>query len=245
MVCRSILLIKTRNVFLAIFLILTNCLFSEPTSYALPDCNGVPLDKKFFNIINCRNGFFIEVGANDGVTQSNTKMLEESYGWKGILIEPSASLFPILVANRPHSKCFQCALGSFEQDGKYLSGTFDGTLMAAFEPDKKNKHGPACIVLTRSLQSILDECGVKHVTFFSLDTEGYEFNILKGIDFEKITFDYLLIEINAAQFKDIVSFLSAKGYDVVENFTNYTLATNPGWSGTHNDYLFKRRSLDV
>ena len=36
-----------------------------------------------------RGGFFIEMGAADGVLLSNTHVFEKNYGWKGILVEPS------------------------------------------------------------------------------------------------------------------------------------------------------------
>ena len=43
-------------------------------------------------------GFFIETGAYDGEQMSNTLLLERSLGWRGLLIEPSRTLFPRLVA---------------------------------------------------------------------------------------------------------------------------------------------------
>lgn len=214
-------------------------LFSHPSSYALPDCYGVPLDKKLSKFLNFKNGFFIEAGANDGITQSNTKLLEECYGWKGILIEPSPNLFSTLISNRPNSKCFQCALGSFQEDNTYLTGDFDGKLMSSVNGVKGNRRSSIKVV-TRSLQSILDECDIRHVNFFSLDTEGYEFNVLKGIDFEKTSFDYMLIEINFLHYTEIVHFLASKGYEMIENFSKYNRLTNPLWDGTHNDYLFKK-----
>jgi hypothetical protein len=106
---------------------------------------------------------------------------------------------------------------------------------------KRTERTAAYKVPVRSLQSILDEIGISHVHFFSLDTEGFELEILKGIDFERTHFDYLLIEIYPVQYDDIISFLFTRGYDMVDNFSNYHLETNPGWDGTHNDYLFARR----
>lgn len=209
-------------------------------SYSLPDCFGIPFDEKLVKLMNFRNGTFIEVGANDGITQSNTKLLEECYGWTGILVEPSDVLFNRLCLNRPNAKCFQCALGSFDKDGTYIYGDFDGNLMSSINGDRLQRSA-GNQVLIRSLQSILDEVGLKHINLFSLDTEGYELNILKGVDFTKTTFDYLLIEIYKQQYNEIVSFLSDKGYDMISCFSGYNLRTNPGWDGTHNDYLFMRR----
>ena len=41
---------------------------------------------------NKKNGYFVEVGANDGKRLSNTYLLEKDYNWKGICIEPVPSL---------------------------------------------------------------------------------------------------------------------------------------------------------
>jgi hypothetical protein len=51
------------------------------------------LDKKILDHINFKSGYFIELGANDGITQSNTKHFELFKGWHGVLIEPSPTQF--------------------------------------------------------------------------------------------------------------------------------------------------------
>ncbi len=75
-----------------------------------------------------------------------------------------------------------------------------------------------------------------------MDVEGFELNVLRGIDFNKVTFDYLLIEVNSHR-EEIDSLLSSNGYELVENFSNYNPVDNPNWDGTHNDFLYKRTSL--
>lgn len=210
--------------------------------YSSPDSCGVPMDEKLLRLFNFEGGVFIEAGANNGIAQSNTKLLEEKLGWKGILVEPSPSLYPALCANRPGSLCFSCALGSFEEEGSFAKGDFDGHLMGSLEGARLNRN-PTETIPIRSIQSLLDEAFIRHVHLFSLDTEGHELQILKGIDFSKTTFDYFLIEIYQRQFNGIVSFLSENGYELIECFSNYSFETNPGWDGTHNDYLFKRKTL--
>lgn len=227
-----------RKVLASSLLCLSATLLAD-TTYSYVDAFNTPLDHKLVEIMNFRNGTFIEVGAHDGLFQSNTKLFEEAYGWTGVLIEPSPSLFPKLVKNRPQSKCFQCALGSFEENGTLGVGDFDGDSMASINGTRRHEK-PTQTVLIRSLQSILDESGLHHINFFSLDTEGYELNILKGIDFSRTSFDYLLIEIYKHQYDEIVLFLAENGYRLVKCFSGYTHKTNPGWDGTHNDYLFTR-----
>ena len=56
--------------------------------YSHVDNKGIPLQNKLYNIINKKNGFFIELGANDGLFQSNTAFFEKEHEWTGILIEP-------------------------------------------------------------------------------------------------------------------------------------------------------------
>src|SRR3989338_9834369 len=94
--------------FSVIIVLFSNCFASQ--SYGLPNKNGIPLDVKFFDKVKIRNGIFIEVGAYDGIIQSNTKLLEEFYGWTGVLVEPSPVLWNDLRNNRPCSKCYSCAL---------------------------------------------------------------------------------------------------------------------------------------
>ena len=46
----------------------------------------------------------------------------------------------------------------------------------------------------RTMQSIFDEVGVTHIDFFSLDVEGQEAHVLRSIDFERMTFDVIMLE---------------------------------------------------
>lgn len=58
--------------------------FGNP-KYSRPALND--LDSKLEKYLNFQNGFFIEVGGNDGYKQSNTYYLEKFLGWRGILVE--------------------------------------------------------------------------------------------------------------------------------------------------------------
>ena len=72
---------------------------------------------KFYN--NKKEGFFIEIGASDGIELSNTYLLETKYNWKGICCEPIPSNFEKLVKNRKNSICFSEAV--YNQSGLTLS----------------------------------------------------------------------------------------------------------------------------
>jgi hypothetical protein len=72
---------------------------------------------KFYN--NKKNGYFIEIGASDGINLSNTYLLETQYGWKGICVEPLPSKTEVLKKNRPNSVCIDKAV--FNKTGLILS----------------------------------------------------------------------------------------------------------------------------
>ena len=67
------------------------------------------LDKKLEIYLDIDNGYFVELGANDGVNQSNTLFFERFRGWKGILIEPFQSNFAELIRNRSSINFFKNA----------------------------------------------------------------------------------------------------------------------------------------
>jgi len=54
-----------------------------------------------------RQGFFVEIGAADGVTLSNTLILERDFQWTGILSEPACGWHAALKANRKASIDFR------------------------------------------------------------------------------------------------------------------------------------------
>jgi len=208
-------------------------------SYSLTDNTGKELDKKLDDLFQQKdNGFFIELGANDGLTQSNTAMLEFMRGWKGILIEPSPSAYELCKVNRPGSITLNYACVSNEYTDKSVKGDFNGKIMSSVDGLRLQSE-KTIDVAAITLESILDKyAAYKNINFLSLDTEGYELNILKGLNLDKYRPQYMLIEIYSKDYKEIYDYLESKQYTLHSNFTNYNKETNPLWDGTHNDYLF-------
>lgn len=65
-------------------------------------------------------GTFVEMGAADGITYSNSYVFEHDLGWKGLCIEPSPSAFKLLVQNRPNCTKYNVAIGSEEKNVTYV-----------------------------------------------------------------------------------------------------------------------------
>jgi hypothetical protein len=78
------------------------------------------------------------------------------------------------------------------------------------------------------LQSIIDECGAPDIDLISLDVEGYEADVLAGLDFDRSAPRFILIEcLDPDARRRIESTLGAR-YDCVDQFT-------------HRDFFFRRR----
>lgn len=183
------------------------------------------------------NGFFIELGANDGLIQSNTAFFEFNRGWKGVLIEPSQIAYNKCVKNRPNSTCFNLACVSNNYKEDIIQGDFNGSLMASVN-GKRNNTNTLIDCKVSTLESILDSVNASTIDFLSLDTEGYEYDILCGLNLNKYRPKYMLIEVYSSDYIKLTQFLKENNYNLVANITNYNREDNPGWDGTHNDYLF-------
>jgi FkbM family methyltransferase len=208
-------------------------------SYSQVDSKKEPLDFKLDKIINKNNGFFIELGANNGLDQSNTAFFEFNRGWTGLLIEPSYEKFIECTVNRKQSIVKNYACVSCDYKSETVRGDFNGSLMSSIDGKRLNNNNMVevqAITLEKLLDSVIKNN--REIDFLSLDTEGYELNILLGLNLNKYRPRYMLIEIYNTDFEKILLFLTEHCYGLHSNFSNYNYVDNPHWDGTHNDYLF-------
>lgn len=174
---------------------------------------------KFYN--NKENGFFIEIGASDGIELSNTYLLETQYKWKGICCEPIPERFEKCVKNRQNSICYNEAV--YNQSG--LTLTFDiansydllSGISECIDAYKSyiGSNKKSIQVQTISLLDVLDRANApSFIEYMSLDTEGSELEILKNFDFEKYTFGLIDVEHNYIEPRrtQIRNLLLSKGY---------------------------------
>jgi FkbM family methyltransferase len=164
------------------------------------------MDAKLNDIIDQDGGFFVEAGANDGFTQSNTYWLERFRGWRGLLVEPFPELAAEARRSRPQAIVRQCALAAADEPREMLRMHF-GDLMSIV--DKAKDPGWPCFgtvlgwrdsyeldVEARTLSSLLDEIRAPDVDLLSLDVEGFEAPALRGIDLKEHAPRYVLVEIH-------------------------------------------------
>jgi FkbM family methyltransferase len=193
-------------------------------------------------------GFFVEAGANDGYQQSNTYYLERFCGWRGILIEPIPELYGEAVAERPDAQVINAALVSPSEAGGMVRMRFGGLMSNVadsrgaagadhdyiargfiLEPEQAlyEVEAPA-----RTLSQILDSCGVQEVDLLSLDVEGFEPQVLEGLDFDRHAPGYLLVEVWDGE-QGVARFGSEfhRRYRLIEKFSEI-------------DMLFRRSNID-
>ena len=80
---------------------------------------------------------------------------------------------------------------------------------------------------------------IKEIDFLSLDVEGYEYEVLNGINFDISRPKYILIEVRDVQKDKIFNFMKNSNYQYLENISNFNYKDFPKWDGTHQDYIFK------
>ena len=149
-----------------------------------------------------RNGFFIECGAVDGVTFSNTLFFERQRSWTGLLVEANYDMFQKLTkVNRNVYSINSCLstkkstqLVSFRPVG-LLGGISDE--MDAVHNKWIQKHPGYDKTITAqcfTLHSLLLAVGQTEVDYFSLDVEGPELEILQTIPFDKVKIKVISVE---------------------------------------------------
>ncbi|MEB2784737.1 FkbM family methyltransferase [Algoriphagus persicinus] len=169
-----------------------------------------------------KNGFFVDIGAYDGITINNTIFFEKFRNWTGLCIEPNPKVFPQLKRSRS-CKVFNCCIGDFTGVSVFLHVTGESEMLSGL----KNSYDPRHI--DRIEREVLKNDGkireisveVKPLSYFlnieqkidflSIDTEGNEFEILKTIDFSKIEIYSISIENNYKN-SEIEDYLSTKGF---------------------------------
>jgi FkbM family methyltransferase len=180
----------------------------------------------FFN--GKRDGFFVDIGANDGITWSNSLTFELNYNWSGVCIEPHPVPFSKLIEERS-CKCLNCAVSdkSGEFDFLFIDGNAEmlSGLVAKFDPrhldrintEVKNNNDKTHInkIECKTITQLLNELDRTTIDYLSIDTEGSEMQIINGIDFEKINVTLISMEVNY-ELTPVTEFMKTKNYKFLQ-----------------------------
>jgi FkbM family methyltransferase len=174
-------------------------------------------------------GVFVDIGAHDGVSLSNSFFFEQARGWTGICIEPNPDTFQRLIANR-RTDALNCCVAArsgtvqFQKISGYsemLSG-----IAVNYRPehrkrvdDELKQHGGSSELIAieaRTMSDIAAQHGLSEITYLSIDTEGSELEILQSMDLERPFVHAVTAECNFDDAKtQMVSLMYRHGFDCV------------------------------
>ena len=197
--------------------------------------------KELLEYVNIKDRFFVQCGGNDGYGSDPTYYLEKILGWKGVIVEP-LSIYKLCQKNRNKSNVYNYAVGSFDQKEKTVSFV-DCNLMSFVSGSIENNNewiktgeqaqqmkSEKITVPMRPVQELIDDYFSTHdkktINLFVADVEGYELQVIKGLDFKKNKPLFILLEIHTQERLDSIN-------EYLTNL-NYHLIKEIG----HHDYLF-------
>ena len=179
-----------------------------------------------------KNGFFMDVGAHDGVDLNNTLYFEVNNNWSGINIEPIPNVYRRLITNRPKSININCAID--EKCGKesfFLNHGYT-EMLSGLKKDFDIRHlnringeniqyqsfTEEILVNTQTITNICKEYNINRINYLSIDVEGGEMSVLKSIDYDNIFIDVIGFENNYNDISYIpINYLKSKGYILLPN----------------------------
>lgn len=190
-----------------------------------------------------RGGYFVELGANDGIMQSNTFKLQRHFGWTGLLIEPSPIRFAECVSNRafgirPAVRCAACVPFDFQSrfvEIEYadLMSVAKGLILSdqqalehadrgqVFLADPALRHTYCAVA--RTLSSILDEVSAPpSFDLLCLDVEGNELAVLQGLDMWKYRPKWILSEVRGREIGDYLAMFDYHQHSKLSDSSAYS-----------------------
>jgi len=169
-----------------------------------------------------KNGTYVDIGANDPEYISNTRYFYER-GWRGINIEPHPEMYQKIVNNREEDINLNVGIASEEgeltfykldKENETAGSTFDKNI--AEELSTKGYTISAEIKMpVLNLSNVLDKnLNSRKIDLMSVDTEGFDLEVIKGNDWQRFRPTVLIIEttINKDQ---IIDFMLEKNYKIV------------------------------
>lgn len=177
-----------------------------------------------------KNGVFVEIGAHDGISFSNTYFFERELEWKGICVEPNPNMFTKLALNRgciceqlcisdsAGKKDFLLCTGYMLEMYSGLLDNYDPRHLDRIEQEMHQFGGDKTVISVDciTLQGLFDKHNLTSIDLLSIDIEGGELSAIKSIDFDKVYVDVILIENNFNE-NYVKDYLETKNYLLVQH----------------------------
>ena len=172
-----------------------------------------------------KRGFYIDVGCFHPIRLSNTMFLHLK-GWKGMNIDLSKKSIDLFKIARPKDINLNFGVGSkneildyFYNKKVFANNTFNIDFAKSFLKKSEIKKDK---IEVKTLKFIMENYSTeKEIDLLDIDVEGFDLNVLKGMDFEKYTIDLIMIEVHHYDDKtkkianEILNFLTKKNFKLV------------------------------
>lgn len=169
------------------------------------------------------NGFFVEFGATDGISGSNTWLLETHYGWTGICAEPARKYKDELSRNRSCALDFRVVWNRSGEQLKF-SEKVEGYLSSVASTPQSVEVSDEYFVESVTLNDLLIQHGApRDVDYISVDVEGSELKILTEF-FSKKDFNVGFFSIEHNWRKDktaLIHLMELNGYECEYEYLSY------------------------
>ena len=150
-----------------------------------------------------KSGYFVEFGATDGISNSNTHLLEKALDWQGILAEPLSAWHERLRRNRNCHIDTRCVYSKSNEMVRFRN-TYEYPDLSGIEKNLQLDHNKELRqkfstgeVSTVSLMDLLETYNAPNsIDYLSVDTEGSELEILGAFDFSAYKISLLTVEHN-------------------------------------------------
>jgi FkbM family methyltransferase len=191
---------------------------------------------------NKKSGFYVDIGANDPTRFNNTKYFYQK-GWSGINIEPDFNCFTKISKARQRDINLNLGIGRMSSNLVFYKfiphtlSTFSGKEARRYLKQGYKLRGKK-IVRVKKLSEVLDEnIKDRKIDFMTIDTEGYDLEVLKSNDWSKYKPKVICIESvrhsigKPKQVTSLESYLTVVGYSKILD------------NGLNSFYLDKRTAL--
>lgn len=169
---------------------------------------------------------YLDIAANHAKRWSATWFYDRCMGWDGVCVEANPKYYAELTAERHCHVVKTCmsdsmrkvkfamtdAYGGVVKGEKEQFGV-DGAKHATLDKYKGSFEGVKELTCT-TVKKEAERLGMAHFEFMSLDVEGHELPILRGVDWERVTIDVIVTENRSGEVRRL---LEEQGYELYEN----------------------------
>ena len=143
------------------------------------------------------NGFYVDAGCQNPISNNNTYLLHKNKNWNGINVDLDPENIKLFNLARPNDININEALSSSIKEIElyyYHKKSAINTISKKIADRQKAKIKQIKKISTTTLDLILEKHNIKKINYLSIDVEGHEYEVLSGFTIQKYNPDIVSIE---------------------------------------------------